>query len=250
MSVTVDAVLDDRRERLNPRHRVPGLIVAAALHVAAIGLAIGAPRALRQTAPPPEYVAVQVVPARALGVERPLAPPLAAKATPTPVAKPEPTPLVPEPAKRAEPKKPSATAKPSPKPSAPAVASSPPPSEPAPSEANRLGSPEGAAAGSAAFGAPVAQLDNPDFTYGYYVDQMLALIAAQWVRPPLGGGVEAMIHFEIAADGQIRDVRIVSSSGYSSFDLAGLRAVQAASPLPPLPRSYRRDTLGVNLIVR
>jgi TonB family protein len=79
---------------------------------------------------------------------------------------------------------------------------------------------------------------------------MLAMIAAHWVRPPLGGGVEMKVHFRIHKDGRITGLRIVTSSGYNSFDLAGLRAVQSASPLPPLPRSYRRDSLGVNLIIR
>jgi len=59
-----------------------------------------------------------------------------------------------------------------------------------------------------------------------------------------------MIHFRISRDGRIDDLHIVTSSGYSSFDLAGLRAVQSASPLPPLPSSYRRGELGVNLVIR
>jgi periplasmic protein TonB len=96
----------------------------------------------------------------------------------------------------------------------------------------------------------VVGVDNPDFTYGYYLDRMAALIRAQWVRPPLGSGVEVVLHFRIAADGRVSDVRIVQSSGYNSFDLAALRAVQAAAPLPPLPRSYRGGSLGVNLIFR
>ena len=49
---------------------------------------------------------------------------------------------------------------------------------------------------------------------------------------------------------EVVDVRIVRSSGYNQFDLAALRAVQEAAPLPPLPRSYRQGSLGVNLIVR
>ena len=99
-------------------------------------------------------------------------------------------------------------------------------------------------------GAAIAGLDNPDFTYGYYIDQMLSQIRANWVRPPLGGGIEAVVHFRVLRDGRIDDLRIVTSSGYSSFDLAGLRAVQSASPLPPLPASYRRGELGVNLVIR
>ena len=79
---------------------------------------------------------------------------------------------------------------------------------------------------------------------------MLLLIRAQWVRPPLGSGVEATVHFRILRDGTVESIELVSSSGYNSFDLAALRALQAAAPLPPLPRGYREGELGVTLIFR
>jgi TonB family protein len=104
--------------------------------------------------------------------------------------------------------------------------------------------------GVTAFGATGSRLDDPTFTYGYYLDQMLGLIRSQWVRPPLGGGVECVLHFRIRRDGRVEDVRIVTSSGYASFDLAARRAIESASPLPPLPRGYAGDNLGVTLVVR
>src|SRR5690606_7745766 len=107
-----------------------------------------------------------------------------------------------------------------------------------------------ATAGGFALGAAVAGLDNPNFTYGYYVDQMLAKISSNWTRPLVGSGVEAVLHFVIQRDGRITQLRVVNSSGLDSFDLAALRAVQTSSPLPPLPRAFREETLGVNLIVR
>jgi protein TonB len=194
---------------------------------------------------------VQIVPAQALGVPEP--PPRRQPARPVaPAPEPE-KPAPPEP----EPEKPPREAMPpverparerraAPPAAAPAAA----PSAEQLAPAARAGAPEGSATGLSTLGAAVAGLDNPDFTYGYYVEQMLALIRAQWVRPPLGGGIEAVLHFSIARDGRIDDVRIVQSSGYSSFDLAALRALQSASPLPPLPQSYRQPSLGVTLIVR
>ena len=130
-----------------------------------------------------------------------------------------------------------------PRPASTPVATPEPEPEPA------VGSPTGAASG-VALGAAVAGLDNPTFTYGYYLDQMLALIQSRWVRPPLGSGIETTIAFRIERDGRLSELRIEQSSGYSSFDLAGLRAVQAASPLPPLPRSYTHGSLGVRLIFK
>ena len=246
MPETVDLILAQRQSG-GRAYQAPGLIAASVLHAAALAAILVAPRLVASRTPPPEYVAVQIVPAQALGVQKPAPPPA------PPVKKPEPPPEPPKPQAPETLPPPEPPKKQPPKPPAkpqPAPVAAPSPEPPPGAEPQRLGSASGAPAGAAAFGAAVAGLDNPDFTYGYYVDQMLALIRDQWVRPPLGGGVEATVHFVVQSDGRIADVRVVRSSGYSSFDLAGLRAVQAASPLPPLPRSYLQGSLGVSLIIR
>ena len=66
---------------------------------------------------------------------------------------------------------------------------------PAVAEPEVQGSERGSA-GALALGAAVAGLDNPDFVYGYYVDQMLSMIQRNWVRPMVGSGVEATVHYQ------------------------------------------------------
>jgi TonB family protein len=112
----------------------------------------------------------------------------------------------------------------------------------------RLGSPQGHAL---ATGGPaeISGFDDPDFTYSYYAEQMLARIRERWQRPELGGSIEMVVHFRVQKDGKVTDVEILKSSGYNSFDRAGLRAVETAT-MPPLPKSYRRSELGVHLIIR
>lgn len=128
----------------------------------------------------------------------------------------------------------------------------PPPEAPAAPEnaPPRPGAPTGSAVGTAAVGSSIAGLDNPDFTYDYYIAQLLSSIDRNWTRPPVGSGVRAVISFHIQRDGSIADLAVRETSGFDTFDLAALRAVQNASPFPPLPRGYRHETLGVNLIVR
>jgi TonB family protein len=244
MTATVSSVLDSRlRSPLAGSFR-RAVVAAAALHLAVPIAAIVTAKALEKKPPPLEFVSVRIVPAAKLGVERPKPAPPAPKpepAKPEPAPEPKPeskAPALPDP--KAKPKK--EAPRPAPE---PAAAKPEPAAEPGPA----AGVPTGAAAGLA-LGAPTATFDSPDFTYGYYVDQMLALISRNWTRPLVGGGVEAWIHFEIERDGRLRDIRILRSSGINSFDLAALRAVQSSSPLPPLPRAFREDTLGVNLIVR
>jgi TonB family protein len=114
----------------------------------------------------------------------------------------------------------------------------------------RRGSPRGSPLGTSTLGAAVAGIDNPAFTYDYYLDRMLGLIEAQWLRPPVDQPIEAVVHFRIGHDGRISELEVIQESGLAAFDLAALRAVQNAAPFPPLPASYRSDSLGVNLIVR
>jgi TonB family protein len=96
----------------------------------------------------------------------------------------------------------------------------------------------------------VSGIDDPDFTFGYYLDQLLELIRAQWTRPAVGPGVEVVVRFSIDRDGRVAMIEVTQPSGISSFDLAAQRAVQSASPLPPLPRGYHGLSLGVTLVVR
>lgn len=209
---------------------------AVALHVAVAIAAYAVPRLTAKPPQPIDYVAVTIVPAAKLGVEKPPPP----KPEPEPEKKPEPKP---EPPKPEPEKKPAATTP------APAKKAAEKPAQPKPAPPPEAGSETGSP-GGIALGAPVARLDSPDFTYGYYVDQMLAQISRNWSRPPVKGGIEAWLHYRIQRDGAITDVEILRSSGFESFDLAAMRAVLTSSPLPPLPSGFREPFLGVNLIVR
>jgi protein TonB len=216
-----------------------------------MAVVILAPLVASNDSEPIEFVAVQIVPIQALGIEEPA--PAPTRQAPKP--KPKETPKVEEPepeSEKAESSEPAPTtiAQPSTKPKVEAKQDSSSASESPSDPTRRQGSPLGSSLGTSTFGAAVGGLDNPDFVYSYYVDQMLGMISSNWQRPALGGKVEAMVHFRIHTDGSITDLRIVTSSGYNSFDLAGLRAVQLAVPFPPFPQSYRHKSLGVNLILR
>ncbi|MEJ2084618.1 MAG: TonB family protein [Acidobacteriota bacterium] len=209
------------------------------IHAVLIGLVFLAPLVAAKESKPIEFVAVQIVPLQALGVSDPSPTP------PKPAPKPAPqeTPKVEtvEPEVEEKPAaEPAVVAKPSPRSESSAQESTATQAAPPAAPTRREGSPLGSSLGTSNFGAAVGGLDNPDFVYSYYVDQMLAMIRSNWQRPALGGRIEATVHFRIETGGAITDLRIVESSGYNSFDLAGLRAVQLAAPFPPFPQSYRQ----------
>ena len=245
---TLDRILDQRRARTASTRRFLGGTGAALLHVTVLAGVILGPRLFASPPRQVEFVPVQLVPAPARGVvnpARPRTPAARATATPPP-PEPEPEPEASAPPAPTEPPPPEPADKP-PRPSiAPPAATAP--AAPSTGPPGREGTPAGNP--QSPFSATVGGVDNPTFTYGYYLDRMLLLIRAQWTRPALGSGVEATVHFRVLRDGTVEAVELVSSSGYNSFDLAALRAVQTAAPLPPLPRSYREGELGVNLIFR
>ena len=276
----VNGVLAERARRNGRQAEARSLMAALAVHGLILAAVLLAPR-LAPTPKPLEFVPVQIIPAQALGVRRPApprrkAPPAPPAETPAPEPEPAAAPPKPEPADDVPvlPDPDSKKKKEDPKPATPAATPAPARPNPDKGETSREGSgrteegtsgtapgetgdqlgrrggPRGDPLGTTAFGSEVGSLDNPDFTFGYYLDRMLSLIDAQWARPGMGSGVKAVIFFRIHRDGSMSDLRVEQSSGYNSFDLAALRAVQNAAPFPPLPRAYKHQDLGVNLIVR
>lgn len=144
--------------------------------------------------------------------------------------------MIPKAEKRVEPK-------PAPPPPSPAP---PPPALPEPAKPRGVlrGNPLGAN-DSTAIG-----VEDPDFTYGYYVRQLAAALSANWRRPPVPERIrDARFYFRIRPDGSITEVRMIDSSGSEVFDQAARRAIDV-SKLPPLPRSYSKDYLGITVVMR
>ncbi len=61
-----------------------------------------------------------------------------------------------------------------------------------------------------------------------------------------GNAVRCMVYFKIDRLGGVSDVRLEESSGVKFFDDSAVRAVSVSSPLPPLPESYGKGSLGVH----
>lgn len=272
MREPIDAQLARRRARIRPRRRFPGWGTSLALHLG-VGFSLFLGPLL--FARPPErleYVSVQIMPLQALGTRdaQPTAEETREEAEPEPeipeptvpepepeVVEPEPEPevVIPEPTLEPQPAPEERTPPAEPTPSEPVTPTPAEPEQPPAGETEtagapgQLGSPEGDPHGTSPLGTTIGGLDNPDFTYSYYLDRMLALIDERWRPPVAGERLEAVVHFRIQRDGTVDGVELRQSSGNGAFDLAGLRAVQSASPLPPLPAGYQHDTLGVNLIL-
>jgi TonB family protein len=85
--------------------------------------------------------------------------------------------------------------------------------------------------------------------FGYYVDLMRSRIAQHWSTAGLANDSKHVtITFTILKDGTVQDAKIAQPSGNYTLDNASLRAVLEASPLPPLPQGYDKDSAQVDLM--
>jgi protein TonB len=57
----------------------------------------------------------------------------------------------------------------------------------------------------------------------------------------------AIITFQIARDGSVKNPQIAQRSGNSTLDYSALRAVMDAGPFPPLPPNYTGSHADVEL---
>ncbi len=249
MAIHLDQLLSERARRA-AGGRSSGYLYSALCHGAVIATVWFVPELFAK--PPEQFdsIAVVVVPPQALGVEEPPPPP-PPKIEPPPPEPPPPEPQAPEPEPvpedvpvLVEKKKKKVEKKPPPpaetRPAPPPKVAEPPP--------KRVGSPFGSSLGASTNQATLG-VEDPNFTYGYYLDRVVAVISSNWVRP-LMGNMETRLHFRIQRDGTIIQLRVVTPSAAREFDDAAMRAVETSSPLPPLPKGYTQDDLGINLIVK
>jgi TonB family protein len=89
-----------------------------------------------------------------------------------------------------------------------------------------------------------------DFRWAYYLAAIRNKIGAHWVPPPgldaQGRQIQTTLYFRIGKDGQISVARIETTSGMAYFDQTAMRALLAATPLPPLPAGFTDNYLGVH----
>jgi TonB family protein len=91
-------------------------------------------------------------------------------------------------------------------------------------------------------------IDGGDFPFASYINRMRQKIATTWEVPPGTEGFErsALVYFRIHRDGSVTDVSIEKSSTLQLFDRSCQRAVLEAAPMPPLPREFNEEFIGVH----
>lgn len=105
----------------------------------------------------------------------------------------------------------------------------------------------GSGPGGGPSGGNALKIDTPEFPFPHYLVLVQYRIEINWQPPYRGSGQRvATVYFKISRTGEIAEVKLEQSSGYSILDQAALRAVYSANPLPPLPAGSGLQTLGVH----
>lgn len=95
------------------------------------------------------------------------------------------------------------------------------------------------------------KVDDPDFTFIYYLNIIRNRIQEYWRPPQLSVGdsqnQQAMVVFKIARSGRVTQIRVEQSSGNFLFDQAAQRSLYEVASFPPLPDEYGGQELIVHL---
>jgi protein TonB len=126
---------------------------------------------------------------------------------------------------------------------------------PAAQRPNQLYSSTGAAASTPMFGVtgaggvglgPASPFGN---RFGYYAALIRERVAQRWrtaeVDPRLQAAPTVIVTFDVRRDGSVSAVRMLQRSGNPQLDYSCQRAILEASPFPPLPAGFERDTATV-----
>ena len=238
-----------------------------------------APAPPRQAAPPaPKVAPIPPAPPSAAAAPAPRPAPPAPKVADAPKEAPKAPPAPPKPEEGPGPKaappapapEPAQTAKATPpQPSTPPQSSTPPPQLGAPTPPRVASAPPESSATAGMFrrggggglkggrggieGEPIP-LDTPDPRYQDYFNQIRERIKSKWIYPyeasSRGIGGELSIEFGIAKSGELQFIERRRSSGVELLDDYAMRAVQLASPFPPVPDAISKSGLPIHGIFR
>ena len=217
-------------------------------------------RAVPPTPPAPKAPSLPPAPAAPRVAGAPKAAPKAPSPAPR-SAEPEPAPKAAPPAPESEQ---SQTAKPSPQPQPaqpqpPAPAANPrvasvPPQPPPPAGMFRRGGGGGLKGGRGGIEGEPIPLDTPEPKFQDYFNQIRERIKSKWIYPyeASSRGIEGelQIEFGIAKSGELQFIEKRHSSGVELLDDYAMRAVQLASPFPPVPDAISKGGLPINGIFR
>ncbi len=91
----------------------------------------------------------------------------------------------------------------------------------------------------------VGGLDQSNFPYAWYVQNMQNTVIRNWSRTSNAQG-RVGVYFRILKDGTLEGWKVESPSGNYALDQSALNAVRRTGHIPPLPDDFQGNELGVH----
>lgn len=94
-----------------------------------------------------------------------------------------------------------------------------------------------------------ATVDNARFNYPYWFTQTFNKIQNNLGRNPVyyEGTLVCLVYFQVIRSGRIVETEVRESSGWPEFDAYCLAAINRSQPLPPLPRDFADEIIGITI---
>lgn len=85
--------------------------------------------------------------------------------------------------------------------------------------------------------------------FGGYMQQVQTLIGQKWRTGDINGDSApvAIVTFDLMRDGTAKNVRLLQRSGNASLDFSAQRAILDASPFPPIPAGFDKDSASLEV---
>lgn len=84
--------------------------------------------------------------------------------------------------------------------------------------------------------------------FGPYMDELNSSIRCEWCPPSGRSTKRVVLSFKIDKDGDLKSLKVQSSSGVPRADRAAINAVKRAKPFKPLPEEYDKEYLAVKFV--
>jgi protein TonB len=98
-------------------------------------------------------------------------------------------------------------------------------------------------------GTVLTPLDNPSIQYISYFASIKRKIELVWQYPfdAIQNGIqgELILDFSIARSGNLNNIKLVRSSGFSILDDEAIQSIKKAAPFSPIPDQYSIDELNI-----
>ncbi len=98
-------------------------------------------------------------------------------------------------------------------------------------------------------GTVLTPLDNPSIQYISYFASIKRKIELVWQYPfdAIQRGIQGdlVLDFSINRGGDLKNIKLVRSSGFAILDEEAIESIRKAAPFSPIPKQYRIDELNI-----